>query len=306
MKAFANWVMKGRMQAVIAATVSAMLALIVTPVGVVSAAVIALTVLRQGWREGTYVIVSALLAIAGIGGLIFQTPIGAAMIGAAMWLPAGILGGVMGRFGSLRMAIEVAVIGALVVVVLQYVTMGDPVSEWREVLREHVQGTLNPGTLSSADVEAVFDQTALWMPGGIAATWLLGAVISLLLARYWAAVIDSPGAFGEEFRRLRFGRWLLIGVPLVFVGGVLMTDGTPNAIAQLFIVGMMVYLIQGISVVHGLLAMFGGSSAWLVGFYLLLLVVMPQGITTVAFLGYADGWLDIRARARRRSKTDDE
>lgn len=306
MKAFAFWVMKGRMQAVIAATVSAMLALLITPLGLVSGAVVALTVLRQGWREGSYVVVSALLAIAGLGGLIFQMPIGAAMVGAALWLPAGILGGVMGRSGSLRTAIEVAVIGALVVVLLQYVVLTDPVAYWRDGLREFVQRSLDAETLQQSNMDAALDQMAMWMPGGAAAAWFMGAVISLLLARYWASLIDQPGAFGEEFRSLRFGRWLLIGVPLALVGGVLLAGGAPNVIGQLFVVGMMVFLIQGISVVHGLLAMFGGSAAWLVGFYLLLFIVMPQGMTTVAVLGYADGWLDIRARVRRRSKTDDE
>ena len=54
MKAFASWVMKGRMQAVIATTVLALLALLVTPLGLASAAVIMLTVLRQGWQEGAW------------------------------------------------------------------------------------------------------------------------------------------------------------------------------------------------------------------------------------------------------------
>ena len=72
MKAFATWVMKGRMQAVIAATVLAVLALLVTPLALLSAAVVALTVLRQGWREGLLVVGSALLAI----GLLLLLPDG--------------------------------------------------------------------------------------------------------------------------------------------------------------------------------------------------------------------------------------
>ena len=52
------------MQAVIAATVFAVLALLITPLALISSAVIMLTVLRQGWREGALVLVSALLAIA--------------------------------------------------------------------------------------------------------------------------------------------------------------------------------------------------------------------------------------------------
>ena len=153
------------------------------------------------------------------------------------------------------------------------------------------------------------------MAGGVAATWFMGTVVSLCLARYWAALIDRPGAFGEEFRRLRFGRWLLLLVPVLLVVGVLFGGAKPNLtiimwvtlsllLAQLYLVGMVVFLIQGISVAHALVNEFSASSAWLVGFYLLLIFVAPQGATVVSVAGYADGWVDFRARVRaRRSGT---
>ena len=86
----------------------------------------------------------------------------------------------------------------------------------------------------------------------------------------------------------------------------MLTGGEPSLIGQLYLVGMVLFMIQGVSVAHGLVAEFGASSAWLVGLYLLLILVAPQGATMVALAGYADGWLDFRARARaRRSGTDD-
>jgi uncharacterized protein YybS (DUF2232 family) len=88
--------------------------------------------------------------------------------------------------------------------------------------------------------------------------------------------------------------------------GVILTGGEPSLVGQLYLIGMMVFLIQGLSVAHGLVAEFGGSPAWLVGLYLLLVFVAPQGVTMVALVGYTDGWLNFRARARaRRSWTDD-
>ena len=92
MKAFASWVMKGRMQAVIAASVSAILALLVTPLGLVSAAVMTLTVLRQGWREGALVLGTSLAVVAGFGGLLFQMPLATLLMGMILWLP--------GEFGA--------------------------------------------------------------------------------------------------------------------------------------------------------------------------------------------------------------
>lgn len=306
MKTFANWVMKGRMQAVVVATVLAMLALLVTPLGLISAAVIALTFLRQGWKEGVLVLGSALLAITGLGGLLFQMPAGTLLVGVLLWVPAAALGAIMGRTGSLRLGIEAAAVLAAVVVLAQYALMADPAAFWSDALNEFLRERLDEEILTTADLDQFIGLMAGWMAGGMAAVWFLGSVISLLLARYWSSLIDRPGAFAEEFRQLRFGRWLLLLVPVLLLVGVILTGGEPSLVGHLYLVGMMVFLVQGISVGHGLVAEFSGSPAWLVGLYLLLIFVAPQGVTMVALVGYTDGWLDFRARARaRRSGTGD-
>ena len=306
MKTFANWVMKGRMQAVVVATVLAMLALLVTPLGLISAAVIALTFLRQGLKEGGLVLGSALLAITGLGGLLFQMPMGTLLVGVLLWVPAAALGAIMGRTGSLRLAIEASAVLAALVVLAQYAMMADPAAFWADALNEFLRERLDQEILATADLDEFIGLMAGWMAGGMAAVWFLGSVVSLLLARYWSSLIDRPGAFGEEFRQLRFGRWLLLLVPLLLLLGVILTGGEPSLLGHLYLVGMMVFLVQGISVAHGLVAEFGGSPAWLVGLYLLLIFVAPQGVTMVALVGYTDGWLDFRARARaRRSGTGD-
>lgn len=307
MKAFATWVMKGRMQAVIATTVFAVLALIVTPLALLSAAVVILAVLRQGWREGLLVVGSALLAIGGLGGLLFQMPIGTMLVGSLLWIPAALLGGVLGRSGSLRIAIEAAAVGAALIVGLQYLLMPDPTAFWADALNEFLAQRIAPEMLEQSNAAELVGLLAGWMPGGLAASWLLGVIVSLLLARHWSALLDGSGAFGEEFRSLRFGRTALLLVPLLLVLGVFLSGGEPNFVSQLYLVGMMLFLLQGISVAHALVADFGGSLAWLVGLYMLLILVAPQGATMVALAGYADGWLDFRARARaRRSRTDDD
>ena len=306
MKTFANWVMKGRMQAVVVATVLAMLALLVTPLGLISAAVIALTFLRQGLKEGGLVLGSALLAITGLGGLLFQMPMGTLLVGVLLWVPAAALGAIMGRTASLRLAIEAAAVLAALVVLAQYAMMTDPAAFWADALNEFLRERLDQEMLATADLDEFIGLMAGWMAGGMAAVWFLGSVVSLLLARYWSSLIDRPGAFGEEFRQLRFGRWLLLLVPVLLLVGVILTGGEPSLVGHLYLVGMMVFLVQGISVAHGLVAEFGGSPAWLVGLYLLLILVAPQGVTMVALVGYTDGWLDFRARARaRRSGTGD-
>ena len=262
--------------------------------------------MRQDWKESVLVLGSALLAIAGLGGLLFQMPVATLLTGLVLWAPAAVLGGVMRRTGSLRLAIEAATIGAAAIVLLQYGLLADPAAFWADALNEFLARRLDEETLAASNVDQLIAMMAGWMAGGVAATWFLGAVASLLLARYWASLLDRPGAFGEEFRQLRFGRWLLFLVPVLLLVGVVLTGGEPSLIGQLYLVGMVLFLIQGVSVGHGLVAEFGASPAWLLGLYLLLIFVAPHGATMVALAGYADGWLNFRARARaRRSGTDD-
>lgn len=302
MKAFANWVMKGRMQAVIAATVLAILGLLVTPLVLVSAAVVMLAVERQGWREGALVVGGALLAIAGLGGLLFQMPVGALLVGVVLWLPAALLGGVMGRWGTLRLAIEAATIGGALILLLQYALLGDPAAFWADTLHEFLRQRIDPDTMDASNIGRLVEVMSGWMAGGVAATWVLGSIVSLCLARYWSALLDRPGAFGEEFRELRFGRWLLLLVPVLLVVGLVQGGDRPGLAGQLYLVGMVVFLVQGISLAHALVAWFGASSVWLFGLYLVLVFIAPHGATLVALAGYADGWLDFRARARARRR----
>jgi len=299
MKAFAKWVMKGRMQAVVALTLFTVLGIALTPLMLLSAAVVMLTVLRQGWREGALVLGAAALAITALGALLFQMPLGILLVGLMIWLPAALLGGVLGQTGSLRLAIEVAAVLAAGVVLLQYLWLGDPAAYWAAGLNDLLE-QVDPEAMAATQVRARIELAAGWMAGGVAAAWLIGCVASLVMARHWSALIEGSGAFGAEFRRLRFGRWALLVVPVLLIVGVLASGGEPTLIGQLYLVGMLLFVVQGISLVHGLVADFGASTGWLVGMYVLLFLLAPQGVPFVATAGYVDGWVDFRGRARRR------
>jgi hypothetical protein len=305
MKSFAVWLMKGRMQAVTAATVLAVLALLVTPLALLSAAVITLTVLRQGWQEGAIVVGASMAAMAGLGFLLLQMPLAAALVGAMIWLPAAVLGGVLGLTRSLRSAIEAAALGAVAIVALQHLMMANPTAFWTDVLNEFLVHRIDAETLSTADLGTLVSAMASWMTGGVAVAWLIGSVISLLLAQRWSDMIDGVEGAGTAFQQLRFSRWLLFAVPAALLYVIAVDGGDASLVGHLYLIGMMLYLFQGLAVAHALVAMYSASVAWLVGLYLLVILVAPQGATMVAAAGYADGWLDLRARARTRRPPGD-
>jgi hypothetical protein len=70
--------------------------------------------------------------------------------------------------------------------------------------------------------------------------------------------------------------------------------------AELLLVLTPLFFLQGAAVMHGLVASFGLSRAWLILFYLLLVFAMPQAEVVVASLGLADVWVKVRAKVASR------
>lgn len=302
MKFLASLVMRGRMSAIAVATVLAALSLILLPLGLLSAAVIALVTLRHGLRESGVVMVGGLLALAGLGGLIFGKPIGLALMGLVLWLPVWGLALLLRSSRSLALALEVGLLLAVGLILGQYL-LGDPVAYWSQLLNEFLVQSLDPQVLGESDRQQLVATMGPWMVGGIAAGWFLQQALALFLARYWQAGLFNPGGFKAEFHGLRFGRWLLIALPLLLLGA-MVTGQTASLPAQLVILLEAGLLLQGVALVHGLVARFGAPIGWLIGFYSLLVVAFPYGVTLVTIAGYMDGWLDFRAKVRSRSDTD--
>lgn len=306
MKAFFTFVMRGRLQAVASAVALAALALLLTPVAIASTAVVGLTTLRQGWREGLLVAVGSTLALILVGAGFGMPAVVFGVLGVSLWGPIWLLTGILGKTGSLRLALEAAAVAAALVVVTQYLLIADPTAFWTAVLENFLGQWATPEVLADDNRQAMVAQLAGWMPGGLAATWFMGTALALMLSGYADARLRDSQAYHAAFRELRFGRWILWLVPVLLLLGVILTKGEPSFAGQLYLIGMVVFLIQGVSMVHGMVALHGAPQTWLLGLYLVLILFPPNSATVIAAAGYIDGWLDFRAkaRARLRSKTD--
>jgi len=60
---------------------------------------------------------------------------------------------------------------------------------------------------------------------------------------------------------------------------------------------LVVYAFQGIAVVHAVVALREAPHGWLVGMYVLLVLMPPMATTVLAITGLTDAWLDYRRRA---------
>jgi hypothetical protein len=301
-KALASLVMRGRTPAIAMAVVLAALSLIILPLGLLSATVVALVALRHGARESAVVTVGGLLALTGLGGLIFGQPATLALLGLLMWLPAVALALLLRASRSLALTLEIALLAAAGLVLGQYL-LGDPVAFWSALLEDFLGQMADPSVMGEADRQQVVAAMAPWMVGGVAAAWFLQQALVLFLARYWQAALYNPGGFRAEFHGLRLRRWLFIALPVLLLASLVQGQGA-SPLAQLVLVLEAGLLLQGVALVHGLVGRFGATVGWLIGFYSLLVVGMPHTVTLVTIAGFLDGWLDFRAKVRSRSGKD--
>jgi hypothetical protein len=302
MKALASLVMRGRTSAIAVASVLAVLSLIILPLGLLSAAVIALVALRHGAKESALVTAGGLLALAGLGGLIFGKPATLVLLGLLMWLPSVGLGLLLRASRSLALTLEIALLASAGLVIGQYL-LGDPVAYWSVLMDEFLSEMADPSVMGEADRQRVVTTMAPWMVGGVAAAWFLQQALVLFLARYWQAALYNPGGFRTEFHGLRLRRWLFFALPVLLLASLLQGQGA-SPLAQFVLVLEAGLLLQGVALVHGLVGRLGAGIGWLIGFYSLLVVGMPHTVTLVTLAGFLDGWLDFRSKLRSRSDTD--
>nr|WP_207162255.1 hypothetical protein [Thiocapsa imhoffii] len=291
--------MRGPSQAALIAAVTALLSILIPPLGLLSAASVGLVTLRAGPRQGLIVCGMAAVGMAVLSWLALGSPLPAIGVLMMLWVPILGLATLLRMTRSLALAVQTA--GMLGVLVLLGVTLGlgDPAVAWAGLLEPFREVLVRDGAISEEASAALFGELARWMTGAFAAALVAQLLFGLFIARWWQALLYNPGGFGEEFRALRLSS--LLGVVTLLLLAVLpFIDGVGLAANLLLVLGLLM-LMQGIAVVHQIRALKQGRPLWLVGFYGLLVLFMPQSLLLVASVGLVDLWADIRARIAARA-----
>jgi len=302
MLALVRFAMRGRSQAALVAATAAVLSVLPffgVLAALVSAAVIALATLRNGLTEGLFV-----AALAGLGGgllawLALTTPVPAIGFFVLFWGPVWLLAVVLGWSRSLALAIEVAAVLALVALALVVPLAGDLRDLWREVLEPLRLAFIDAEVMTAAEGERAVSQLATWMPGLLTATIYLMVVCSLLVARWWQSLLDRPGAFGAEFRELRFHRLFILAAIAAYVLVVVTDAFWP--VAMLLVLGLLL-MFQGLAVIHSVTQARQTQVGWLIALYLFFVIGIPLPQMIIAGLGLADAWADFRRRLGGQGK----
>jgi hypothetical protein len=283
MRALAEFIMRGRMQATLVVAGSAALPLLFW----LSAAAGCLVLLRRG---------SDALSVLGVGVLsalvswhYLKDPTALIVLlgscGLALVLRAG-------HTWNRALLVSVAV-GLLIAV-----SLGTVFSSFTETLAQTFEQVL-PLAMGevyekfSADQKAIL--TALAVPLSIISTAVslqVFSVLCLILGRYWQALLYNPGGFGREFRAIRLPK--SVALSLLAVMCVAPFFGL-HALVLLPLCSVPLFF-AGLALVHGLVAQKRLAGFWLVGIYVTLVPFMHLLGPLLVVLAIVDSLIDFRGR----------
>lgn len=283
------------------AAAAAVFSLILPPIGVISAAVVALVTLRLGAIEG---LIAA--ALAGLGSLVFAlivvgSPMPTIRFVLELWLPVWVLSFVLRQTRSLDLTIHAATLFGLVILLGIHLLVAEPELYWQQMLEPLRQSLVEGMVVDDATSTEIVAQVSRWMTGVFAASFYLQMLLALFIGRWWQALLYNPGGFGAEFRAFRVSTGVgYLGLGLLIL--LLLLDGA-LWVSELLILLVPLLFLQGVALAHALNHSFAAGRGWLIVFYALLLLAAPHAEALVVIIGFLDIWIDLRARLARRSVT---
>ncbi|MCQ4276628.1 hypothetical protein [Stutzerimonas degradans] len=284
MRALAEFIMRGRMQAILVVGVAAALPMLFW----LSAAAGSLVLLRRGLNDALSVLVWAIVP-------------------ALAWWYFGDPRTLLVLLGSLGLALLLRnqaswarVMLCSVALGLLYVwglgaVFGEPIAALAGELQKILPETLSGAYEQFSDEERA-RLGALLAPvltGLLAALLQIVTLLSLMLARYWQAALYNPGGFGGEFRALRFPPV----VAIMLLVGMLLGPSLGAQFAVLTPLCSVPLVFAGVALMHGLVAQGRLPRFWLVGLYVTLVLFMQLIYPLLAVLAIVDSLFDFRGRA---------
>jgi len=283
MRALAELIMRGRLQAALVAFFGSLVPL-------VSPAAISLVTLSKGLSEGVLVMLWALLpllvtfyyvgdlspmiTLSSIAGLIVVMTASEILRLSASWS---------------RTLIFVLVVSGLAATVLNVVF-----SEQANALELVVANLFSQ---VQQEQENAFVPGRTFLLGVIGYVIALTSVVCLILGRWWQAMLSNPGGFQLEFHQLRFSPVMAV---VLFVGVAACYFAPHEYSSWAGLLGLPL-LLGGIALVHYTVTFYQLGGHWLAIFYVGLFLIGPMSLILVG-LAFLDSIMNIRSRLVQRPK----
>ncbi len=283
MSAFARWLAGQRIRrAVIIA------GLFPLPIlGLLSAAVVVMTAALRGPREALLDCLLALALLLGMGFLSGMHLPSLVLSAAVSWAVLTALGSLAGNAGSLTLAVQAAVLLALVAMPVFLAAVGDPVVYWMPKLEAWYSVLATQEMAVAVDLE----QLARIMTGARFAFSLLEALLALLLGLRLAYGLTGQ-SLADGFRLLRLG-YVLGGIAAV-AGIAALVGMQLNGVLLIF---GMAFGCQGVAVLAWWARQRNWPRSWWWALVIAPLVLTPLLVIELALLagiGFVDNWFGLR------------
>lgn len=310
MRGLGAYIMRGPLQAMLVTAALALVSLvpILGVVSMLSGAALALVTLRHGARQG----ITVLLGAGAITGVFMYFVLGAMALGFVfllLWLPLLLLALVLRSSASWSIVIDAATALGLAGIVVFYLLTGDPVQFWQNVLSQMVElmSAQGGGMEGMETIQNQLPMFSRWLTGMLAGALVMGQILSLMVGRWWQALLYNPGGFRQEFLELRQSRLAAMVLLAILVLSLPDLGGVSDMAGDMMIVMVTVYSIVGLALVHALVDRTGRHVGWLVALYLFLFILPPQAMLLLASAGFADSWVNFRKRlSSLQQKSDDD
>lgn len=136
--------------------------------------------------------------------------------------------------------------------------------------------------------------TRNYATGFMTAGILLNAIMQLIIARWWQAIVFKPGSLRRELHSIRLsklaGSLFFLSLALFYLGNSVITDIMP--------VICLLFAAAGLSLIHYFFGLMRSPMVWfwLTFLYVSIIFAMPLSVWIVDILGLVDVWMDIRKR----------
>lgn len=281
MRVLAEYVMKGRTEAVIAAVLATGTVLFAW----VGAAVVALVTLRRGPVQGTQILAWALLP-AGVLAAMGDTGPVTTLLGATL------VAAVLRATNIWSWALLAASVSGVLVALLM-ISVGEAYSEQVVAVFSEALAQLASQTTEPEQATALLGLTpnVPQVAGLLGMMNALSVALCLVLARWWQALLYNPGGFRAEFHQLRLTPQL--STLLVIAGLSVSTLGADYRLWAM--IAAIPFMFAGFALIHGVVAQKQLGGNWLVFFYIAWLFVDPLK-ALLLILAVVDSWIDFRGR----------
>ena len=291
MRALADFIMRGRVQATLVVVGCAAMPLLFW----LSAAAGSLVLLRRGFKDASGILAWALLP--ALVWWFFGEPRTLMVLLGTFGLAALLRAG-----QSWNRVLLFSIAWGLVYGVVLGSVFREPIDALAQALEKALPQMLD-GLYQQLSVEERARLGGVIAPvltGLIAALLQAVSLLALMLGRYWQAALYNPGGFGSEFRAIR----LPLMPALLLLVCMLVGPNFGTELAMLTPLCSVPLVFAGLALMHGLVAQKRLAKFWLVGMYVTLVLFMQLIYPLLVVLAIVDSLIDFRGRSASKDADD--